>query len=332
MTQAELLKQLLRLTESQREKIAKEIADYVSMNDKLKSTRPVVCPCCNKQARFIKRGFTKNHKKQIYQCKECYHKFVYDSHTVTSQIKISESEFVEICTDTLMMVPIKETATKLRRSRKCVFLNRHKFLSLLESYLNKEKIELDGTIEFDETYILESHKGKASLNRKARHRGGHSKLRGISHEQVCVVTSTDRNAHEIFKAVGYAKPTSKIINDTFGKHIIEKSVLYTDGLSSYDELAKERNCTIKHLKGYETYNKVEHLNTVNCIHSIIKNAIRQYRGIATKYINRYASLFVFYRRYQESNQHEIVEHVIKLFKFFFHTVRRDTINNYEIFA
>lgn len=80
---------------------------------------------------------------------ECKHKFTYDSHTITSFLKIDLDEFVEICIDTLTMVPIHKTAARL---------NRHKFLSMLEKYLELEKIQLSGTIECDETYVLESSK------------------------------------------------------------------------------------------------------------------------------------------------------------------------------
>ena len=52
-----LLEQLAQLTENQRNQIIREIKDYIQMNDSLKSTRPTLCPCCNKEARFIKRGF-----------------------------------------------------------------------------------------------------------------------------------------------------------------------------------------------------------------------------------------------------------------------------------
>ena len=89
----------------------------------------------------------------------------------TSFLKIDVDEFVEICIDTLTMIPIHKTAARLNRSIKCVFLNRHKFLSMLEKYLESEKIQLSGTIECDETYVLESSKGSSLKHRKARHRG-----------------------------------------------------------------------------------------------------------------------------------------------------------------
>lgn len=326
-----LLEQLAQLTENQRNQIIREIKDYIQMNDSLKSTRPTLCPCCNKEARFIKRGKLRKTKKQRYSCKECGHKFVYDSKTVTSCMKISQDEFIEICVDTLALVPVLETAARLNRTHKCIFLNRHKFLTLLEEFLNRENQTLSGTIEIDETYVLDSQKGITPTHRKARHRGEPSNYRGISHEQICLVTTTDRNAHEIFKAVGYAKPTSNIITDTFSERICEKSIIYSDGASCYDQLSEKTNCRIKHLKTNKSYNKVEHLNTVNCIHSIIKDAIKQYRGVSAKYINRYSSMFVFYRRYQGMDQNEITENVIRTIKLFFHTVRRSNISSYNTF-
>ena len=98
---------------------------------------------------------------------------------ITSFLKINVDEFVEICIDTLTMIPIHKTAERLNRSIKCIFLNRHKFLSMLEKYLESEKIQLSGTIECDETYVLESSKSSSSKYRKARHRGEPSKFRGI---------------------------------------------------------------------------------------------------------------------------------------------------------
>ena len=139
-------------------------------------------------------------------------------------MKIDVDEFIEICIDTLTMVPIHKTAARL---------NRHKFLSMLEKYLESEKIQLSGTIECDVTYVLESSKGSSLKHRKARHRGEPSRFRGISHEQICIVTTTD----------------------------------------CYNSLAECKNCKVVHLKGHQSYNQVEHLNVVNHIHSVIKNKL-----------------------------------------------------------
>ena len=116
-----LLEQLAKLTENQRNQIIREIKDYIQMNESLESTGPTICPCCNKEAHFIKRGKLRKTKKQKYSCKECGYKFVYDSKTVTSCMKITQDEFIEICVDTLALVPVLETAARLNRTPKCIF-------------------------------------------------------------------------------------------------------------------------------------------------------------------------------------------------------------------
>ena len=63
-----------------------------------------------------------------------------------------------------------------------------------------------------------------------------------------------------------------------------------------------KKCKVVYLKGHQSYNQVEHLNVVNHIHSIIKNKLAQYRGVATKYINRYTALFVCMRGFMEMDR------------------------------
>ena len=74
-------------------------------------------------------------------------------------------------------------------------------------------------------------------------------------------------------------------------HIAEKSVLLCDGAASYNLLAEKTECQKISLVGHEAYSKVYHLNTANSLHSRIKEMLRKFRGVATKYINRYAALF-----------------------------------------
>ena len=242
MHETELITNFNKLTQSQQNRIQREIIDFCNLNDCLDDNRPYQCPYCHKKTKMIKKGFARG--KQRYLCMDCYHKFTYDSHMITSFLKIDVDEFIEICIDTLTMVPIHKTAARLNRSIKCVFQNRHKFLSVLEKYLESKKIQLFGTIECDETYVLKSSKGSSLKHRKARHRGEPSRFRGISHQQICIVTTTDRNEHEIFLAVGQSRPTKDIIQDTFKNNITQRSIIYTDGTDCYNSLAECKNCRV----------------------------------------------------------------------------------------
>lgn len=128
--------------------------------------------CGAEHVRFYRRGI--HGKKRRWCCSKCKHKFTDDSHIITSNLNIERDIFVQICMETLNMVPIRKRAERLDVSVQCVFNNRHKLLGLLEEIFGKEKELMAGTIEGDETYVLESTKGSIPENRKSRHRGGHS--------------------------------------------------------------------------------------------------------------------------------------------------------------
>lgn len=302
MRQSSLLVSISKLSKYQRAQLERFVIDSLNLNSEYENIQPDICPFCNQHSKMIKKGFRKD--KQRFQCKECGHIFAYDSHTITACLKIEKSKFYEIVLDTLNFVAIKTTAARLDLSVQTVFENRHKLLCALEALLDKEPELLVGTIEIDETYELESQKGNRNIIRKARRRGEPSKYRGLSHEQICIVTTTNRTGHEIFKHVGFGKPTSNSILNVLQEKLAPNSIIYTDGAFCYDQLAKTAQCKLVQLKTHSSYNTVEHLNTVNNIHSLIKKRLQEYRGIATKYMNRYLSLFVFVRRFLDMDDNE----------------------------
>jgi hypothetical protein len=52
---------------------------------------------------------------------------------------------------------------------------------------------LAGVAEIDETYVLESFKGRKVVGRKARKRGGRAAKRGLSRAQIPVLVARDRS-------------------------------------------------------------------------------------------------------------------------------------------
>ena len=69
--------------------------------------------------------------------------------------------------------------------------------------------KLSGIIESDETFFLESDKGRKNLiHRKPRKRGGAASKRGISKEQICVVVAHDRNGQILSEVAGRGRITA----------------------------------------------------------------------------------------------------------------------------
>ena len=73
--------------------------------------------------------------------------------------------------------------------------------------------------------------------------------------------------------------------------INESGIILCDGKRAYNKLIHAKKCEKVVLKSHQDYNKAYHLNTVNGLHSRLKKMLYCYRGVSSKYLNRYLALF-----------------------------------------
>ena len=289
MTRKELQTMLKQLSEYQVNQISQTMQRFLALNQELAEIEPDTCPCCGDQkAVFIRKGIMRG--KQRFQCKSCGRKFTYDTKQLTSNSHQPMESWIVVLEDTLSLASLNSTAEKIGVCHSTAFRMRHKLLVYMEEVVTSSS-PLEALIEADETDVIESQKGTKVTHRKPRRHGESSGKRGLSNDQLCICVATDRDHHGIARCVNRAKPGSEDIMNALGDHIAEKSVLLFDGITSYNYLAEQKNCEKVSLVGHESYNKVYHLNTVNSLHSRFKAMMRKLRGVATKYLNRYAALF-----------------------------------------
>jgi len=198
--------------------------------------------------------------------------------------------------DTINGLPLRETAENLEVSEYTSFRMRHKMLMALEQRENSGVV-LQGECELDETYVLESHKGKKIPEywRGPRKHGAVAQKPGLSNEQVCIMTGIERGGHAYANTQNVAMPSRNEIISAFHEHIAEGSHVICDGASGYDVLFDALNCDVTHTHAHG-------INKVNGFHSFIKRRYYScYHGLATKYLNRYNSLFgLVYGRVQQA--------------------------------
>lgn len=291
MTRNELIGALNSLTEHQLDMITETVIQYIGLNEELNKIQPESCPVCGcADGRFIKKGFLRG--KQRFACKECGHKFTYDTMQLTAYSHQPIDSWIDLIKDTLKLVPLQETAEKIRVSKTTVFYMRHRFLMFLTELPGFDG-SLSGIIEADETYVLESQKGEKVTDRKPRRHGRKASKRGLSNEQLCICVATDRDNHIAADCVNRAKPSSEEIELALKSHITSGSVILCDGAQAYNDLAVHTGCEKIELKEHSDYNRVYHLNTVNSSHARFKDMLKRFRGIATKYLYRYLALFMF---------------------------------------
>jgi len=289
MARNELIAMLSKLEEHQITQLQEQAERFVHINAELHDTKPQSCPFCKSTtARFIKKGFSG--RKQRYQCVECGKKFTYDAGKITAFSHQTESAWEIFIEDTLSFCSIDKCAEHIGVCHATAFYMRQKLLAFLEDVICQSAM-LDGMIEADETYVQESQKGKLVTHRKARKHGESATKRGLSSEQLCICVASDREGHLTANCVNRAKPSSDNIENAIGEKISEGCVFQCDGATAYNRLIANKNCIQVVLKGHAEYGKVYHLNTVNGLHNRLKELFRRYRGVSSKYLNRYLALF-----------------------------------------
>ena len=165
---------------------------------------------------------------------------------------------------------------------------RHRFLAALT--LDRPAC-LSGLVEADETFILESFKGKrADLPRKPRKRGGKASKRGLSAEQIPVIVARDRSGATIDAVLPRLDAAS--ITAALGGAITRPAELCCDGGSAITAFARRARLKF-HVLPAPGLPKPEapeiHINTVNAYHGRLKEWLRRFHGVATKYLPSYLS-------------------------------------------
>lgn len=244
------------------------------------------CPKCD-GSHVVRNGHQSG--KQQYLCKTCGRSFVETTDSAVAHSHASKTVWKTVIADTINGVPIDTTADSLELHHETVFNMRHKILNCLEkAALNTQK-PLEGVCEADETYILESVKGKKipeEYHRKPRKHGAKASKRGISDEYICICAAVERDGAAFGTAVNRATPSKQEILEVFGNRVNANTLLLCDGAKNYEILSEYGKCVIAHAK-----QGLNNINTVNGFHSLIKERNRAAHGFATKYLNRYNSLF-----------------------------------------
>ena len=181
---------------------------------------------------------------------------------------------------------LTKAAARCRVDYTTAFRWRHRFLKALAG---DKPSRLSGIVEADETFILESFKGKRhDLPRKARKRGGKASKRGLSAEQIPVMVARDRAG----AATGAVLPRLDAVSITaaLGTVIAKSAELCCDGGSAIKAFARRAKVTFHVLPapGKPLPEAPDlHINNVNACHGRLKEWMRRFHGVATVNLPHY---------------------------------------------
>lgn len=246
------------------------------------------CPHCGHK-KYVKYGMDKG--SQRYKCKSCKRNFT--EYTGTWMAGLHKKDkidyYLKLMFEEKSLDKIKET---LEINKKTAFDWRHKILSSLSDI---DIGDFTGITESDETFFLQSEKGKRVRYRKPRKRGGASKKRGVNQEHIAVIVTQDRKK-ELDLTVATKGRLKKIdIEKAIGDRLSQKTVLCSDSHVSYKGFAMDHNIEHHPLRSdlkQRVKNGVYHIQHVNSTHNRIKKWIEnRFWGVSTKYLQQYLNWY-----------------------------------------
>lgn len=277
-----LLTQLQGLTFTQTKKVEEHLHQRCSIESLEDVTGEVDhCPHCQSKA-FNKWGVRSG--LQRYRCKACNKTF--NAFTGTSLAHLRHKEvWMDFAQDLIDGRSIRESASHCKVDKNTTFRWRHR---MLQMPMEIKAEHLHGIVEFDETYFLESHKGERHLGRKARRRGGKAAHRGVSSEQIPVLIVRDRNGNTTDAVL--QKSDQDSIADVMLPVLDKDTLLCSDKKPVYKAFAKRHHFVLKTVKvsaKEHVRDGVYHVQNVNAYDSRLKEWIKRFHGVATKYLESY---------------------------------------------
>ena len=247
------------------------------------------CPHCS-HSKYVRFGIDKG--SQRYKCKSCKRSFTEYTGTWMAglQRKDKIDSYLALMMQQKSLDSIKES---LKINKKTAFDWRHKILASLSE---TDKDDFTGITESDETFFLNSEKGRMVYNRKARKRGGTSKTRGVSQDQVAVIVTQDRKSGLDLTVATMGRLKKVDIENAIGNRInTNQIILCSDAHVSYKGFAIDNKIEHHQLKAIikqRVKNNIYHIQHVNSTHNRLKKWIdNTFWGVSTKYLQQYLNWY-----------------------------------------
>lgn len=240
------------------------------------------CPHCA-SAELYRYGMVSG--LQRYYCKNCHKTFNALTGTPLARLR-QKPKWLDYLAAMAQSLTVRQSASDTGVHRNTSFRWRHRFLRWISQ---DRPVKLHGITEADETYLLESDKGKRNLGRKPRKRGGSATLRGISNEQICVLIARDRAGQTLDFVTGNGPLTKTRLTASLKPVLDADALLVSDANPTYTAFCQAEGFSheVVNLSQGQRVNGAYHVQNVNAYHSRFKQWLERFHGVATHYLPNY---------------------------------------------
>ena len=292
------------------------------------------CPHCGAKAKLgyiVKNG--QNRGAQRYLYKSCGKKFVPTTNTVFARTRKDADTWRKYVKLTISGKSLHECAEECDIGYQTAFTWRHKILNAFVA--NQNKTKMNGIIEVDEMLIPLSYKGNHvpgefggrtrvhgttnGLPRPAFKRGTDNKSMS-SKDKACVFCMVGNNNSSYFAAVpGVGFMNEQMLDATVGAHVVkEDSMMLADEYKITKKYFESNGYTHEILSSNTSDNPHDHkpevkdglhIQHVNAMHHHIRNFLRPYCGVSSKYLGNYVAMFVWLKNIAKSTRKKEIDKV-----------------------
>lgn len=264
------------------------------------------CQKCGANTTLIKNG-KNNQGIQRYKCKVCGKTFILDQSS-TKHLRLSNHKLKRLIGFMIDDVTLEVIARNLELNMKTVLYYRYLVFHALNDY--QSEVILDGTILIDETFI--SIREKEYKLVRADGKG----IRGLSFNQLCIVTMVNLFGISVAKATSRAMPLPYQYINNFTKNIGKAVAFVHDGNTKTYQFINQFDA--KKINGRKDDSEEYSTIIIDSYHSNLKRFLFKHHGYRLKNIQHYLNFFVYRQNYlarkrikNMTHQKEIKNEMIK---------------------
>ena len=252
----------------------------------------------------MKKGKSKN-GEQRYLCQDCGRTFGMGSGHILGTSRLPKEIWMANAECFVLMLPLRECAGRCHVCLKTAYTMRHRLIECLSAYSPSFKTGRGCGCELDETYFPESFKGNHTkgsftMPRHSRHRGKQVHRRGLSREQICVMTGVNDSNETFLQVSGRGILSRKRAMDVLRDRIASASVVATDKASAYVDILAELEVDAH--TAYDSKDPSEGtINRINAVRSLLGAFMGPFKGVSTKHLDAYLAWFRWCRTFMATD-------------------------------
>lgn len=268
----------------------------------------VACHECG-SIHVVKRG-KDGAGRQRYLCRDCGKSFTSIKQNVFNQSKLDDAKWMRFIECFVDRLPLRECSRRCGVSLKTAWFMRHRIMEALWKHIPSFEVREGCGAQLDETFFRENFKGNHTrgsfeLPRPARKRGNQNHKRGISNEQICVLTGINDAGDMFYEIAGRGRLNSGVALSLLEDKIGEGAIVSTDRLNSYAPVMRELGVACHNAYDAKKHGK---LNRINNVHSRIEGFMSPFRGVATRRLGGYLAWFKWlYSLKQDRSASDVAE-------------------------